>query len=257
MESYRTEEEQVEALRHWWRDNGRSTIVAIIVALGLGFGYQGFQQYRQGESDAASELYQRMLQAFNAPALSQEQRTIAEQLALQLKADYAGSTYAQFAAMHLARVAVADNDLAAAQEELRWVLGKADKGSDMAQVAQLRLARVLAASGEMEQALAILDDGTEGPYKASYAVARGDILLSQGRREEASAAFSSALELAGQDEAGIDLVVVEQKLRALNPSPARATLTSVDGSLEVEALPADGAVDAAGSMEQSASGEEG
>ena len=33
MEEYRTEEEQVEALRRWWNENGRSTIVAIIVAL--------------------------------------------------------------------------------------------------------------------------------------------------------------------------------------------------------------------------------
>ena len=75
-------------------------------------------------------------------------RRLAYQLAEQLKADYSGSTYAQFAALHLARVAVAQNDLAEAQAQLRWVLGKADKGSDTAQIAQLRLARVLAASGE-------------------------------------------------------------------------------------------------------------
>ena len=37
MEQYRTEEEQVEALKKWWEENGRSTIVAVIVALGLGF----------------------------------------------------------------------------------------------------------------------------------------------------------------------------------------------------------------------------
>ena len=41
MEQYRTEEEQVEALKKWWEENGRSTVVAVIVALGLGFGWQG------------------------------------------------------------------------------------------------------------------------------------------------------------------------------------------------------------------------
>jgi len=226
VESYRTEEEQVEALRRWWDENGRSTIVAIILALGLGFGYQGWKGYKVDNAEAASDLYQRMLQAFSAPALSPEQEEIALQLAVQLKADYSSSTYAQFASLQLARVAVAQNNLAEAQAELRWVLGKADKGSDVARIAQLRLARVLAASGEPDQALSILEQGGEGPYKASYTVARGDILLSVDRAEEAAEAYAMALAFAaGDDSAGIDLVAVEQKLQALNPRPARVTVS--------------------------------
>jgi predicted negative regulator of RcsB-dependent stress response len=232
VETYRTEEEQVEALRRWWNENGRSTIVAIILALGVGFGYQGFKDYRQNQADNASDLYQRILQAFSAPALSPEQQKIAVQLAEQLKADYSGSTYAQFAALQLARVAVDRNDLADAQAQLRWVLGKADKGSDVERIAQLRLARVLAASGETEQALAILDRAAEGPYKASYAVARGDILLSAGRDAEARDAYTSALTLAAEDSAGLDLVAVQQKLQALNPKPARAKLSAGAGAAE-------------------------
>ena len=225
MESYRTEEEQVEALRRWWSENGRSTIIAIILALGLGFGYQGYQNYEVENAEGASDLYQRMLQAFSAPALSPEQQEIAVQLAAQLKADYSGSTYAQFASLQLARVAVAQNNLAEAQVELRWVLGKADKGSDVALIAQLRLARVLAASGEANQALSILEQGGEGPYQASYAVARGDVLLSLDRNEEASEAYTAALAYAaGDDATGIDLMAVEQKLQALNPRPARLSV---------------------------------
>lgn len=226
MESYRTEEEQVEALRRWWDENGRTTIVAIVVALGLGFGYQGWKQHNATEAEGASELYQRMLQALSTPSLSSEQEEIAGQLAQQLKADYAGGTYAQFAALHLARQAVSANDLAQAQAELRWVLGKADSDSDIARIAQLRLARVLAASGEPDQALLILDEVMEGPYKASYAIARGDILLSIGRLEEAAEAYTAALALAAEDGVGIDLVAVEQKLQALNPKPARASVSS-------------------------------
>jgi len=234
VESYRTEEEQVEALRRWWNENGRSTIVAIILALGLGFGYQGWKGYKVDNAEAASDLYQRMLQAFSAPALSPEQEEIALQLAVQLKADYSSSTYAQFASLQLARVAVAQNNLAEAQAELRWVLGKADKGSDVARIAQLRLARVLAASGEPDQALSILEQGGEGPYKASYAVARGDILLSIDRAEEAAEAYAMALAFAaGDDSAGIDLVAVEQKLQALNPRPARVTVSLSGGVVSV------------------------
>ena len=237
MESYRTEEEQVEALRRWWQENGRSTIIAIILALGVGFGYQGWKKHVETSAEGASDLYQRMLQAFSAPALSPEQQQIALQLADQLKTDYDDSTYAQFAALQLARVAVGSNDLATAQAELRWVLGKADKGSDVARLAQLRLARVLAASGEPAQALTILDEGGEGPYKASYAVARGDILLSMGRTEEASESYAAALTLASaQEGAGLDLVAVQQKLQALNPIPARATVAA--GAVDSAVTPA-------------------
>lgn len=250
MESYRTEDEQVEALRRWWDENGRSTIVAIILALGLGFGYQGWKGYKVDNAEAASDVYQRMLQAFSAPALSPEQEDIAVQLAVQLKADYSSSTYAQFASLQLARVAVAQNNLAEAQAELRWVLGKADKGSDVARIAQLRLARVLAASGEPDQALSILEQGGEGPYKASYAVARGDILLSIDRGEEASEAYANALAYAaGDDVAGIDLLAVEQKMQALNPRPARVSVALTEGNASepvetlemIEAVPTDSA----------------
>jgi len=225
VEPYRSEDEQVEALRRWWSENGRSTIVAIVLALGLGFGYQGWKDFRENQADNASDLYQRVLQALSVPALSAEQQQVAMQLAEQLKADYSTTTYAQFAALLLARVAVDRNDLAEAQAQLRWVLGKADKGSDIERIAQLRLARVLGAGGEVDQALAILAQGETGPYQASYAVAQGDILLSAGRSDEARDAYTSALSAA--DASGLDLVAVRQKLQALNPKPARASSTGI------------------------------
>lgn len=225
MESYRTEEEQLEVLRRWWDDNGRSTIVAIIVALGIGFGWQGWKQYDKSRREGASDAYQGMLQAFSAPALSPEQLQLAVQLAEQVKTGYPDSTYAQFAALQLASEAVARNDLAEAQAQLRWVLGKADQGSDVARTAQLRLARVLAAAGEAGQALAILEQGDEGPYSASYAIARGDVLLSQGREDEAREAYTQARLLAGAEGVKVDLALLEQKLQALNPLPVETAVT--------------------------------
>jgi len=102
------------------------------------------------------------------------------------------------------------------------VLGKADKGSDSAEVAQLRLARVLAAAGDADQALAILAQAGEGPYQASYAVARGDILLMQGRDEEAREAYTNARILAGDAQGQVNLPSLEQKMQSLMPVPARS-----------------------------------
>lgn len=230
MEAYRTEEEQVEALRRWWQENGRTTVVAVVVALGIGFGWQGWKHYNQERSEGASDLYQRMLQAYSVPALSGEQQEVAAQLAQQLKTEYDGSSYSQFAALQLASTAVIENDLSAAEGELRWVLARADVGGDIARITQVRLARVLAAQGQQEQALAILDEADAGPYQASYALARGDILSSMGREQQALEAYRAARSLATAD-GQINLRSLEQKLQALGSITAGG---ATDGSVAGE-----------------------
>lgn len=231
MEQYRTEEEQVEALKKWWQENGRSTVVAIIVALGLGFGWQGWQKYQQQDAENASSRYQALLQQLGE-AQPGADAAEAARMAREIKAEHARTTYAQFAALHLARIAVNDGDLATAEAELRWVLGRADKGSDNHQVAQLRLARVLAARGDTGQALSILEAADAGSYQAAYAVARGDILLMLDRNEEASAAYTSALVLAGRGGAPVNLAMVQQKLQSLSPESPR----QIDTAAPAEAM---------------------
>ena len=233
MDQYRTEEEQVEALRRWWDENGRSTIAAIIIALSVGFGWQTWKASDQRGRENASDIYQSMITTLAGGEATAEQKQAGIDLGEQLKADYGGSTYAQFAALHLAAVAVNNQDLAVAEEQLRWVLGKADKGSDTAQVAQLRLARVLAASGDTDQALAIIAGSGDGPYQASYDVARGDILMTLGRDDEAREAYAQARMLALGGQGQVNMPALEQKLQSLSPVPAR-------GDAEVEAADIDG-----------------
>lgn len=218
MESYRTEEEQVEALKRWWQENGRSTVIGVVLALGLGFGWQAWQKNQQQAAENASVLYQQMLQALASedPAAVDD----GQGFALRLKDEYRGSTYAQFAALHLARLAVLAGQLDTAESELRWVLAMADEGSDVQQVARLRLARVMAAAGQAEDALALLQEsGTD--YTAAYAMARGDILLQLGREAEALTAFENAA--AALDPAAPVPRTLQEKLQYLGARQAAMT----------------------------------
>ena len=139
MDTYRTEEEQVEAIRRWWDENGRSTIAAIVLALVAGFGWQGWKDYDKKNTENASYVYQAMLESLNGSAAEEKEFSEAKDLAQQLKSDYAGTSYAQFAALHLAKLAVKNDDLEEAKAQLLWVLSKAPAKSDVADVAQLRL----------------------------------------------------------------------------------------------------------------------
>lgn len=222
MESYRTEEEQVEALKRWWDENGRSTVVAIVIALAAGFGWQGWQAQQRAQAEAASDMYQALLTAITAD-ISTEQQQKAADLAEQIKREFDDSTYAQFAALHLARMAVEKEDLPAAEAQLRWVLERADPGSDSAQLARLRLGRVVAATGDTDQALAILAQGGSA-YQAAYAIARGDALLAAGRRGEALDAYATAQALSAAS--GRELSTLQAKLQSLSSLP-EATDTGV------------------------------
>ncbi|WP_116365441.1 YfgM family protein [Parahaliea mediterranea] len=222
MEDYRSEDEQVEALKRWWDENGRSTLAGIALALVGAFGWQGWQEYREGQNEAASDRYQALLEAMAGAEQDPAQQGVAERLIAEIKTDYSGSAYASFAALQGARLAVQDDDLDSAESELRWVLAEADSGSDTALVAQQRLARVLASKGDTEGALALLEVKGENRYPASYAMARGDILLGAGRKDEALAAYELARQVASESPQMPPLAALEQKIASLNPAEPRA-----------------------------------
>jgi predicted negative regulator of RcsB-dependent stress response len=220
MAQYNTDEEQLDALRRWWNENGRSTIAAIVIALAAGFGWQAWQKNDLRQQEQASDIYQALLRTLSAQEAPGESQSGVE-LAEQLKSEYGSTSYAQFAALHLAAMAVKAGKLPDAEAQLRWVLGKAATDSDTARIAQLRLARVIAASGDTQQALTILDKAEPGPYGASYAAARGDILLAANQRDAAREAYTLALEIANSNAQGINLPALQQKLHSLTPVPPR------------------------------------
>lgn len=218
MESYRTEEEQVEALKKWWEDNGRSTLVAILVALGASLGWQGWQQHKEETAIAASAAYDNMIAAFQQTNSAEDAVTL-RTLAQDIKAEYPSSTYAQFAALHLARIHVVDGNLEGAEQELRWVLTQGP-ASEIEQLTQLRLARVMAARGDAAGALVIVTATEAGAYAPAYAEAEGDFQQQIGDIDAAIAAYQRAATLAAANRTGIS-DTLQLKLNALLPVPAR------------------------------------
>jgi predicted negative regulator of RcsB-dependent stress response len=213
VESYRTEEEQVEALKRWWQENGRSTVIGIVLAVSLALGWQGWQKSREASAAEASTLYQQMLQALAQETTQGNSRGL--EMAAQLKAEHPGSAYAQFAALYLARAAVQEDDSETAEAELRWALAKAD--GRIREIAQMRLAKVLAEQGDTERALELLAASPDLALSAAYAMARGDVLLAAGRGDEARLAYQAAAAELGAERPLPTLLAA--KLDHLNPRP--------------------------------------
>ncbi len=183
MEVYNSEQEQVEALKAWWDKNGRSAVFGLVVFLLAVLGWQQWQKHQQQLAEAASDHYQQVL------ALMEQNGDKAMEAGRALIANYPGSTYALMTSMVMAKIAVEQNDLDAAAAHLRAAV---EQGSqpELAQQARLRLARVEFAQGKADAALATLGAGEGG---AAADELRGDILAAQGKRDEARAAYSSAV----------------------------------------------------------------
>jgi len=225
-EGYESDEEQIEALKKWWQDNGTSTLATVALALILYFGWQGWQSQKQEDIVTASSIYQNMLAAVGSgnSVLTDEQRSTANHLATTLKTDFPGSTYAQFAALYKAKLAVEAKDLGAAEQELQWVMD-GDAIPDIVVQAKLRLARVLYAQGKYPAALLLLDN-SNAIYAAAFEEVRGDIHNALGEPDNAKLAYLKASELNKQAENPSPNPLLELKIEQLNSKLQRLSTPS-------------------------------
>jgi predicted negative regulator of RcsB-dependent stress response len=238
VDTYSSEEQQLEALKKWFRDNGRHVITGMLVAAVAAFGIYSWQQRYQHQRDTASVEYQNLLQAIRVMDINanvtdagknKEQLATARHLAETLKTDFESSTYAQFAALFKAKLAADENDLTQAETELKWVLSH--KPSDeIRALTKLRLARVLRAKGDDNAALAQLDEAKAGSYASAYLQLKGDIAQARGDLEAARTAYMRAQDLEKKMSSPVNNPLLEMKLRDLQVEPVKAEEPKAQGA---------------------------
>jgi len=198
-----TEEEQLEAMKRWWKENGKWVVTAVVLSVGGYFGWGAWQDHQRAQAEAASQVYTQLLETLavrESEAPESEDLARAQALVTELKADYAHSAYAINAALINAGSAVKKGDLAAAEQELRWVLEQKPEAA-VAEVARLRLSRVLLAQGDAEAALAEVTGQSEAEsLKSDYAELRGDSHLALGDIQAAREAYEAALNSLGPQQ---------------------------------------------------------
>ena len=189
METYVTEDQQVEAIKQWWKENGNSVLIGAVLGLSVVFGMRVWNEWQGGKADAASALYQQM-----ESALEKEDLTLAQSVGTQLRETYPSSTHAVLGAFVLATLLVNKDDLAGARGQLEWAVVQATEPSLRA-LGQLRLARVVLEQGDRERALTLGEAAATAGFQAEFDELRGDLLLGKGDAVAARAAYQAALVL--------------------------------------------------------------
>ncbi len=216
MENLRTEEEQLEALKNWWKENGNSLLIGVGVALALVFGWKAYQNSAEQAKAEASVMYQQLVAAATNDGFdsSDEASTVAF-LASELKSKFDDTEYGIYAALFLAKEAVNNEDLPTAQTELEWVLEQSED-LRLQHIVKARLARVYSAQGQHDEALALLET-SDPAFKASFLELKGDIYMRQDNEEQATQAYTQAFELTRDTPQALPLLGIKLADLGIDP----------------------------------------
>lgn len=206
MEGYASEQEQLESIRKWWGQNGKSLVLGLAVGITGLAGYRYWDESRNLRAESASVNYDQFLGLASKKNLDdtrQAGKTILD--------SYPESTYARLTALYLAKLEVEADKPAAARERLQWVLEHHGKDG-LDSVARARLAQLSLAEGKPDAAWQALEEGglTAGDR---YAELKGDILAARGKTEEAIAMYNKAQAEVAKN--GGNLAIIELKLERL------------------------------------------
>jgi predicted negative regulator of RcsB-dependent stress response len=187
VETYQTEEEQIQAIKDWWKENGRSIVIGLIIGLAAIGGYRYWTNYVQTQSEQASVLYANVMDA-----AAEKNTEVALTAGKEVIEKYSSTPYAPLTALILGRLAVDNKDFASAEAQLIWVVEHAsDEGIQY--LARIRLSRVLAAQNKTDEALAMIANTNVSGFNVLLSELRGDIYLQQNNKSKAADEYRKAL----------------------------------------------------------------
>lgn len=185
IEGYATEEQQADAIKRWWKENGMALIFGVILGLGGLFGWRFYSDYKLGNQETSSQAYESVLAALDTKGLD-ARADVDAFIASE------SSNYQYLAGLTMANVAVQAEDYATAAEYLKPI---AANGAtvEMKAIAGIRLARVQAEQEQYDVAMATLAMIELEAYQGRISELRGDILLAQGNEDGAREAYEDAM----------------------------------------------------------------
>ncbi len=206
------EQEQLDQLKHFWAQYGNLITWVLIVVAGAMAAWNGWQYWLRSQGAKASALYEEIERAAQSADAGRIEGALAE-----MKDRFSSTVQASQGALVAAQTLYAQGKADAARAALAWV---ADKGADDAYraVARLRLAALDLEAGRHDDALKALDAKAPAEFTGLFEDRRGDILLAQGKTDEARQRFEAAWKALGEQNPYRQLVGV--KLASLGVSPA-------------------------------------
>ncbi|MBM4221599.1 MAG: tetratricopeptide repeat protein [Gammaproteobacteria bacterium] len=218
-DDFLTDEQQAAQVKSWLRQNGPFLAAGVVLGLGGLFGWNQWQTYQVRRAEAASVLYDQLLQSVGG----QQVEAAAGQLK-QLESEFASSAYVDQGRLSMAGLYVLRSRPDEAIAQLQLVVDNSD-ADEIRHLARLRLARLLSSGDRHEEALKALDVSGTGAFTPLFHDVRGDVYYAMGKLPEARSEYEQALN--GESAATVlDPVYVTAKLDELGGSTAELAAAS-------------------------------
>lgn len=187
------EEQEINQLKDWWKENGKTIIVAFILGVGGMFGWRYWQAHQAEQIAQASAQYDALI--YSPQQDEQAKKANIEQF-VQANSKTA---YAVFALLDEAKKATEKQDFAAAEVNLNQALTQS-QDEVLTSIVALRLSAVQFQLGQLDNALTTLNQVKGESFNARKALLTGDIQVAKGDKVAAKNSFEQAQQSGSQLE---------------------------------------------------------
>ena len=181
-------EEQIDLLSVWW-DKYKYLLGMLLAASVI---FIVYRDYSISSSNVNEFESARLYDDFLSSTLIDKKTKAKEIIDL-----YSDTLYADFAALHLAKISVEESNLEQAEQHLNWVIARSSswdsKFNPVRSIAKLRLAKIFLEQDSPQAALDLLKE--EQTLTASLFEVRGDAERSLNQINKAKLSYLQALEL--------------------------------------------------------------
>ncbi len=216
------EQEQLDALKSFWKQYGNLVTWVLILVLGAYAGWNAWQYWQREQGLKAGAMYEELDVAATAGDAERAGRIFND-----MKSQFPGAAFSLHGGLLAAKVQSDKGQADAAKASLAWVAEQA-KDEELKTMARLRLSALQAEAKQFDEALKTLAAATAPGFEGLVADRRGDVLVLQGKKDEARAAYQAAYKAMGDKSDYRRLV--EAKLMALGVAPAAAASAAATGA---------------------------
>jgi predicted negative regulator of RcsB-dependent stress response len=188
MEEFESEDQQIEAIKKWWKENGASLLLGLGIGVGALLGWREYLAYQTDHSAEASDLYQAVQTQVAQNSFDDAQIKKAD----MIRDEYSDTPYAALVSLSQAKYEYEHGNIDSALMHLRWASENSPE-SDVQHVASLRLARILIAQKKYDEAEAVLLAAYPSAFTAGYEELKGDLYVAKGEIGQARVAYDKAI----------------------------------------------------------------
>ena len=180
------QQEQLDELKHFWKQYGNAITWFLIVVMGAYAGWNGYQYWQKQQSTKAAALFDEVERAAASGDIAKLERSWND-----MKDRFPGTTYAAQSALLAAKTFQQTDKPDAALAALKWATESASDDANT-QLARLRLANLQIQQKAFDDAAKTLTKSFTPAFAGLALDIQGDLFMAQNKSQEAVKAYTEA-----------------------------------------------------------------